>query len=218
MSAESSIAEMNSIEYLLSMVRDIEDILGGLSEEFDAYRNGNAARLYPRIRDLKNRVEDSKVMVMEYLTRTGEALLNARSYTTIAQALDRIAQLTDGAAYRLTLLEESRVGLDSSILNSIRELIEIAKRQVQLIRDSLDKLRLNPKKSVLNCNEISKLEASADELYRRTTFNLYKIYNNNILALMVGKEIIDFIEEISDSAKIIGEEIRFIALMKSASI
>ncbi|NAZ26653.1 MAG: DUF47 family protein [Thermogladius sp.] len=218
MSVEPSIAEMNSIDYLTALTRDVEDAVAVLEEAISAYASGsNVARVYPKLRELKNKAEEGKVMIMEYIMRVGEAFTNARSYIAVVQALDRIAQLSDGAGYRLLLLEESNIRLDKKIVDSIVELLKTARRQLALIRDSLEKLRLNPRKSISDSNEVSKLEAYADELYRNTAFNLYTIHGGNIVALMVGKEIVDFIEDICDSAKMIGEEIRFIALLKTAS-
>ncbi|MGC9182134.1 DUF47 family protein [Thermogladius sp. KZ2Tp1] len=218
MPAETSIAEMNSIDYLTMMVRDVEDVLAVLEEAVKAYAGGNSvSRVYPKIRDLKNKVEEGKVLILEYLMRLGEALMNARSYIAVAQGLDKIAQLSDGAGYRLMLLEENNIRLDNKIVDSVVELVKTARKQMLLVRDSLEKLRLNPRKSLSNCSEVSKLEALADETYRNTTFSLYTLHSGNIVALMVGKEIVDFVEDICDFAKLIGEEIRFLALLKTAS-
>lgn len=217
MESEWSIAETNSIDYIAALARSVGDVLALLGDAWRAYYSSRgASKVYPKVREAKNKVEGDKTMIMEYLTRLGDVMLNARSYLAVVQYLDRVAQLADGAAYRLSLLEKSNITLNDAIGRGIAELLDIAQKQLSLVADALEKLRVNPKKSLANSSEISKLEALADDVYRTTTFELYTGHSGSISALMLGKELLDFVEEICDSLRAAGEELRFLALMKAA--
>ncbi|MEZ0394070.1 MAG: DUF47 family protein [Desulfurococcaceae archaeon] len=215
---ESAIAELNSIDYIIALARSLADSLTLFREllKYAANDIQHVDKLYERLRDVKNKVEEERLNVMDYLVRVEVAMRNARGYINIVNDIERTAQLLDGAGYRLGMLAKQLGPLEGEVLKLVEGFVDTLQRQLDFIIDAVDKLRSNPRRSIVGSNEVDKLEESADAMYRQAMFELYRKYSNDIFKLMATKDLLEFLEDACDALKRVGEEIRFIALMRTA--
>lgn len=212
---DESIAEMNIYENLVNLARLGEDVLRVFNNIVYSLKTENdLSKVYNKIRDPKARVEENKILFMEYLARLGEMIMYKQNYASIALDIERLTQLLDGASYRLSLLKSKNLDIDNEIYRYIEEMKKTVDRQYECFLNGLRKIRSEPKKTLLEVSEITKLENTMDELYREATLKIYMKFSDNILLLMMLKDIFDFIENASDLLKSMGEELRYLALHK----
>ncbi|MEM4751188.1 MAG: DUF47 family protein, partial [Desulfurococcaceae archaeon] len=65
-------------------------------------------------------------------------------------------------------------------------------------------------------NVVFKIEEEIDTMFRKSLFDIYTRYSGYITALLILKDIFEHLEDISDFLKNVGEEIRYLALARSA--
>jgi uncharacterized protein Yka (UPF0111/DUF47 family) len=213
---EDSIAEMNIHESLVNLISMAEDALKIFNEIVDNLlsRDIDLVRLYNRILEPKEKIEESRVMFMEYLIRLSETLSYRQNYASIALDIEKFVQHLDGIAYRLALLRREGIEIDDKLYGYIDALRKTIREQFASIVEGLKIMKTEPRKTLQYVENISKLEGQADEMYREATYNIYTRYSNNTLLLMMMKDILDFMEDTSDLLKSIGEELRYLALHK----
>ena len=211
-----SIAEMNIHENLVNLASIVEDTLRIFNDVVNnlTKENVDLKKLYERILVPKNRVEENKIIFMEYLVRLGETIAYKQSYASIALGLERLAQYLDGASYRLVLLKKEDEFLNNDLYKYIDGLRKVINEQFNNLYQGLKKLRVEPKKTISLVNEISKLENRADEIYREATYTIYTKLSGKTLLLMMMRDVLDFMENSSDLLRSLGEELRYLALHK----
>lgn len=215
-----SLAEMTIKEYILSLTRILEDELKLLNGMFTSWaatssKADDLNKAYERIRSIKGDGENVKVMIMEYLVKNSEVLMYSGRYMEIVRSLDRIIQHTDGLAYRFLLLIENNIRVEPSIIKTLVEMNEQSIKQLKKLMEAINILSVNPKRSLDHINEVINAEDIVDSMYRKLVFEIYQKLAGYVPALMVLKDIAEFQEEICDLLKDIGEELRYLALVRS---
>jgi len=212
---DDSLAEMHIHENLLNLARLADPVFRVFNEVVANLREDkDISRIYMKINEPKNRVEETRVMFMEYLIRLGETITHKHSYINLALGIDRATQLLDGASYRLSLFRTKGYIMDDELYDLVAEFASTIVTQYNSFVEALDKLRSDPKKALISIKEVVQLENKADELYRHITFTLYSKYADQIVPLMILKDAIEFIENTADTIKFIGEELRYLALYR----
>lgn len=214
-----SLVEMTAIEQLTNMCRIVRDELDLLDVMLKNYRENTEVpieKVYEKIRATKNRGEDMVILIMEYLTRSSEIVMYSSSYMNMVKILDKVVQQIDAVAYRLLLACESKILLDENVLETFMKMVDLEKSQLNSIENALAKIRLSPKKVLEELNTVFKIEEEIDLMFRKSLFDVYARYSGYITALLILKDIFEHLEDISDFLKNIGEEIRYLALARSA--
>lgn len=210
---QDTLAEIHVYENMINLLNQADDVIKAFNNIISNLLSGQEFdKLYNKIHAPKIRVEENRLMLMEYLIRLGETLPNRQSYVSIALGIDKLVQLIDGASYRLTLLRMKGYSIDQEVYKQLKELASIIIAQYNSLKEGLNKLKSYPKKTISHVRDITRLENKADELYRNLTFTIYTKYENKIVPLMVLKDAIDFLENAADLLKTLGEELRFLAL------
>ncbi len=211
-----SIAEMNIHESLVNLAEIASDVVRVFNSIVENLaKDTDLKKLYNKLLEPKSRVEENKILFMEYLVRLGDTIAYKQSYASIALGIERLTQYLDGASYRLMILKSEAHSLDDEIHGYIEELKNVLNEQFQNLYSGLKRLRSDPKKTLHHVNDVTKLENRADEIYRNATYTLYTRLSNNILLLMMLKDIFDFMENASDLMRSLGEELRYLALHKT---
>ncbi len=210
-----SIAEMNLFESLSSLANLDKNALMDLRSFIENIGKVDVEKIrsmYMRLRSDKQQVEETKTLVMEYLVRLGEGLNMKDLYASIALGLDRIVQLIDGASYRLYMYVANGYRLDDDLYNDLKNFIETLIKEYSAFHQGLDKLRVEPKMTIKEMEQVIKLEEDLDRLYRSYELKMFKKLADNVPALMLLKDAIDFIESIADVVKESAETLRYLAL------
>ncbi len=214
-----SIAEMHVFEELNNLARMSYDTLRDFREFVDVLINNGdqvIAKAYEKLRSRKHRVEENKVMVMEYLVRLGRALEEKDMYASIALSLDKTVQKIDGAAYRLYMFIANKYSFDNELHSCVSKFVEKLLEEYNMFYDGLNLLRSNPRRCIKNMEQVVKLEEELDKIYRSSELELFKKLADNIPALMIMKDAMDFIEDVADIIKEAGETLRYLALHRAA--
>ncbi|MEM4020645.1 MAG: DUF47 domain-containing protein [Desulfurococcaceae archaeon] len=215
----TSLVELTVTEHMVNICRVIKDELVNLITLFrlqgsqDDYK-----KLYEKIREIKNRGEEMKILLMEYLVKSSEIMMYSRSYIEIVRSLERIIQHIDGVAYRYLLIVESRIIIGQDTIDKLLNMIDMIMKQLDAVESSIDKIRISPRKALETLDHVIKIEEDVDNMFRRNIFEIYSKYSGYITALMILKDLVEYIEEISDIMRIVGEELRYLALVKTSSL
>ncbi|MEM0003969.1 MAG: DUF47 family protein [Desulfurococcaceae archaeon] len=216
-----SLVEMTAIEHIVNMCRIVRDEMSELNLMLKVYQEGKGGgdlgKIYEKVRNIKNKGEELVVLIMEYLIKSSEVVFYSSSFINIIRTLDRVLQQIDGVAYRVYLAHENKVLLDKDVLDTFINIIEIEKKQVQDLEDAFMKIRLSPKAVLGIISSVFETEENIDTIYRKSLFEIYARYSGYITALLILKDIFEHLEEISDFLKNVGEEVRYLAIARSAT-
>ncbi len=213
--SNDTLAEMHIHENLVNLLRQSDEIVKVFVEVVEGLQEDkDFEKIYNKIHVPKKRIEENRIMFMEYLIRLGETLRNRQNYIALANGIEKFIQLLDGATYRLSLFRRKGYHADNEIYNMLKELATTIVSEYRSIYDGLTRLKTDPKKALISIRDLSKLENKADELYRELTFTIYSKYQNQIVPLMVLKDAIEFMENTADLLKSMGEELRYLALCR----
>lgn len=214
-----SLAEMTTKEYLVNIMATIEDELklfrSILMTRVELLKSSELSKHYEKIREIKNRSEELKNQIMEYLVRNSEILMYSGRYIEIVRTLDRIAQHVDGLAYRYVLLIENGLQVDSTILKTLAEMNEQSLYQLRNLVDALNILPVNARKALEYLENVVRAEDIVDSMFRKAVFEIYQKLSGQVPALMMTKDIVEYQEEVCDLLKEIGEEIRYLVLVRT---
>ncbi|MCD6196188.1 MAG: DUF47 domain-containing protein [Staphylothermus sp.] len=213
--SNDTLAEMHIHENLVNLLRQSDEIVKVFVEVVEGLQEDkDFEKIYNKIHVPKTRIEENRIMFMEYLIRLGDTLRNRQNYIALANGIEKFIQLLDGATYRLSLFRRKGYHADNEIYNMLKELATTIVSEYRSIYDGLTRLKTDPKKALISIRDLSKLENKADELYRELTFTIYSKYQNQIVPLMVLKDAIEFMENTADLLKSMGEELRYLALYR----
>lgn len=214
-----SLAEMTTKEYLVNIMTTIEDELKLfrtiLLTRVELLKSSELSKHYEKIREIKNRSEELKNQIMEYLVKNSEILMYSGRYIEIVRTLDRIAQHIDGLAYRYVLLVENGFQIDSTILKTLAEMNEQSLYQLRNLVDALNILSANARKAIEYLENVVRAEDIVDSMFRKAVFEIYQKLSGQVPALMMTKDIVEYQEEVCDLLKEIGEEIRYLVLVRT---
>ncbi len=217
-STEFTLAEVSLAEQLLVLARNVSDALRDsiasinefLNNEIDAVKQRSS-----KVRGYKNGAERIKDRIVEYLARLGISLPLRDIYRQLALQLDRIAQNSDAIAYRLTVVTsrgENR--FSNRFAAGLREMGELVLREYESLLNSIRLLQENPRRSIEEARKVVLLEDEVDQRYRRLEVEVLEELKDDIIKLMIMREIIDLVEDTADVIKDTAENILFLALYK----
>jgi hypothetical protein len=214
--ADETLAEMHLNEYLLNMTTIVNDALRVFDEAVGHMKDKDLDydRIYNRILEPKRKIEENRLMFLEYLIRLSEGLPYREYYASIARGLERFVQLLDGAVYRISLFKRNGSTLEENLLELLTQFASTVKLMHKTFTEALEKLKIDPKKSLVKITEVYSLENKADEQYRRLEYEIYSKLSRDITGLMILRDAIDFMEDACDTVKDTGEELRYLALSK----
>lgn len=214
-----SLVELTMIEQIANLCRVTRDELDALKDMLSIYDKQMEAldmkRNYERVRSIKTRGEELKILTMEYFVKSRELVMHASSYGHTVQILDKIIQTIDGTAYRILLSYENNIKIDKDIMETFINIIELEKKQLNILENSISRLRLAPKKVFEELKEVFDIEETIDTVFRKSLLDIYTKYPGYIPAILLLKDIFEHLEDISDSLKNVGEELRYLALVKT---
>lgn len=216
---KGSLVELTTLEQITNMCRIIQDEISAIKDmlaEYNSIREEELSKLYERVRSTKNRGEELKVLLLEYLVRSAEIAMYSSNYVNIIKSLDKAIQQLDGAAYRILLARENKVILRDETTSVFQKILDLEKRQIQHLENSVSRLSISPKTSLEELNMVFKIEEEIDMMFRKELVDIYNKYSGYITALLVLKDVLEHIEDSSDFIKTAGEEVRYLALVRLA--
>ncbi len=217
MRRKASLAEESLNEQMLGLARMVSRAVIMLREVVEALAAGDTEKLrelHSRIEQVKEQVESMKEDALGYLARLGDLLTTASLYRNVFMMLTRVAQVSEGIAYRAYLVSSNSDTRSGTVNELLARLAEAIRREFDHLESAIQNLPSSPKRSYEEAQIILSIEDEVDELYRKLSFTLYKEMSNDIVALMLMRDISDMVEDIADYIRDAGEEVKFLALRK----
>lgn len=217
---QRSLAEENLNEQLLGMIRIVRkpvtmvhDLVAKMMEGKDS----ELKQLYDEIKSVKENVENMKEDTLTYLARLGNILFTSNLYRDLFLGITRAAQIAEGIAYRVYLLTSNAGKIDSEpIMKNLTEMTNKIRNEYAILENAAEVLTTNPKKSYEITQNVSSIEDEIDALYRKLAYMLYRELKQDLVTLMLMRDIIDMIEELADTLRDVAEDIKFLALFQAA--
>lgn len=214
---KQTLAEMNLIEQIVNLARQVEDTLREAHMIIGSYIRGQfevVKAKYERVELLKNTSEELKAKAIEYLVRVTPGLVNKDIYKAIILALDRVAQSMDAAVYRAKILAIRHKEVKESLGESLTELLQHLTKEYSEVVSGIRMLAVNPQNVLKHVNEALKVEETIDGMYRDLEIKVYDELSDDIPALMITKELVDILETCADLIREVAENLRYLALHK----
>ncbi|HDD26544.1 MAG TPA: hypothetical protein ENF75_05605 [Acidilobales archaeon] len=213
-----TIAEMNLIETIRNILRDLTTPVREFNDAIIDFEEGRYEAVkvrYARVRNRKNEIEDNVIKSTEYMIRVGPGLLFKDIYANILSALNAAAERVEAFMYRLYLLTTfDKIRFGDEIVSNVQEMIKIVLQQIESADIMLTYVASNPKRAVNEYLKSVKLEDTLDDVYRAVSISVLKAFTTNVAVLMLVKEMIDKIEDLGDILKSIATQLHYIALHK----
>ncbi len=217
---QRSLAEENLNEQLLGMIRTVRKPVTMVHDLVAKMIEGNDSelkQLYSEIKNAKENVENMKEDVLTYLARLGNILFTSNLYRDLFLGITRAAQIAEGIAYRIYLLTSNTGKIDNEpIMRNLTEMTSRIHNEYSILENAAEVLTTNPKKSYEITQNVSSIEDEIDTLYRKLVYMLYSELKQDLVTLMLMRDIVDMIEELADTLRDVAEDIKFLALFQAA--
>ncbi len=215
-----SLAESSLSEHLFGLAREVEDLVTQLPNVVSYLVEGDTSSmqsLYMKIRGEKDRVELMKDEALYYLARIGTLLLTTNIYKDSFIALARVATNIDGMAYRAMLvLENGFLRLPPMITTSLQDIVRVFVDQYRSLSYSIRLLHESPDKAYESTAKVFNLEEEIDQQYRQLSLNVYKAFKNEVVALLLLKDLTEMLEDTADLVRDVAENVRFLSLYRAS--
>jgi len=214
---ESSIAEMNLSEQLQKILSTVDSERKRVEEIILNMREGKyelMKRGYEYVKQLKDEAQKLREGAMEYVVRVSPALLTKELYIYSLSHLDRLIQIIDSIAYRLSILAESGIELDGGTKEWI---IEMSSKSLGMVADLFQESKLlsTNARMIIEVHEgINSREEEIDQIYRGLVLEIIRKYSKDVFSLMLLKEIVDLVEDLADIIREASHDFKYLALYK----
>ncbi len=212
-----SIAEMNLIEQLTKIIDPIEreaSRLLEMSKSLVEGKNELVKKAYEYIRKTKEEAQNLKETTMEYIVRLTPSLINKEIYIMALSHLDKLSQLIDEIAYKMTLVARMNIEIDRGLGDKIDSMISKMYNMVKDLQQESKQLGVNPRKALAYHDEICSGESEIDEAYREAEISTVNSSALGCLEKMVLKELIETIENTADTIRDASYDFKYLALYR----
>lgn len=211
-----SIANITLEEKLQQITVKLIDETRALYEFLTIDNNSiNPMQIYAKINGIKDSVENEKYLTGEYIIKVREGLDYVDLYIDILNNLEKIAQNIDAATYRLSVLLTRSSKIDSVMHGLIVVMCEKILASLTHLIESIKTLSSNAKKSIESARNILKLEEDVDDLYRNIELKLFEKPHDDLVYVMLMKDIADRLEDSEDLIRDSANSITYIAFSRT---
>lgn len=210
-----SLAEESLGEQMRGVARTVSKTVSIISDAIDAFLmndNNKLKDLTSQSRRLKELAESMKEDALTYLARLGNLLLTNALYRSAFLKLTRIAQQSEGLVYRLYVMSSNSIQVTKDIRELLAEFANHIVKEYEKLETSIEHLTSNPKKSYEEAHKILSIEESADDIYRKLTFQIYKKASSNMIGVLLLRDVAEMLEDIADLIRDTSEDVKFLAL------
>lgn len=196
------------IRKVLDAVRELTNMVSDFSE---SNRKDMGDHL-SKIKKLKEEAVEQKRLLLEELARSGMLLLNREDFLRLAVQIGEIADLCEGAAHRLTYISNKKdLKINDDIKTSMFNLSRNVLKTVTNLRETIFSLAYNRQRALDSAKNVELAEYAVDELFRETEV---KIIDSKMecSAIIILKDLAQFLEDIADKAEDALDSTRILAL------
>ena len=204
---------------ILNLVQDqIRVVLEGyrtLLDMLENFLNGEKPKtleeLYEKILKNDERAKEMNRIIEREISNVGALLTSRENFIRLTSEIDRIADITEGAAFRLLNLSRMKTKLGKDVRKNFMELGNAVLSTLLSVREALLATTLNSSSLMEKIKETEANEKRADEIYRTLDLDILKS-NLQIGQLLLCREVAEMIEDISDHAERVADILRALAV------
>lgn len=205
---------------ILTLLQDqVRVVLEGykiLLDMLEKFVNGEKTsvieELYQRILKNDERAKEANRAVEREITNVGALLTSLENFIRLTSEIDRIADITEGAAFRILNLSRMNTRLGKVISGLFMNLGEAVLSTLTSMREALLATTLDSSTLQAKIRETEQNEKRCDDLYRGLDVELLKS-DLKIPQLLLCREVAEMVEDISDHAERIVEILRALSVV-----
>lgn len=213
-----SIAEESLLEQLINMSRAATtslDIMKSLFNQGDRVPSlSDIQQAHEKVKDIKARVEAMKDSSLNYLARIGNVIPHTNAYRDAILFVAKIVQYIESVIHRLYIATFNGLKPSPAVDAGLRKLASSVGEEYNYLESSLSMLQTNPRNSFDTVQLVSAYEDKIDSIYRELTLQIYNTMKDDIISLLIHRDIAEALEELADAVRDLGESIKIIALYR----
>lgn len=207
------IAILNLIQDQVRVVLDGYRLLLNMLEQFLKGEQANIVEeFYQKILKNDEKAKEMNRLVEREISRVGAILTSRENFVRLTLEVDRIADITEGAAFRIMNLSRMKTKLGKDTCKLFLTLGEAVLATLNSMRQALLATTMNSASLSEKIAETEVNEKKADEIYRQLDLEILKS-NMQIAQLLLCREIAEMIEDISDHAERITDILRTLTII-----
>lgn len=206
-------ARRRTLAVLQDEVRTVLDAARDLLVAFDFFLEKDSDGLNSTIEKIRKSEDDTESLrrnLTRELGEIGTMLMNREDILRTSYAIEDIAGYISGTAIRFQyispkILKKSKLDIEC------KELISLSIESVNQLNKVVHTLSLNPLKALEMSSEVQKIERTVDQKYRTLLGRIFKEIDS-FKDLLILKDIIEEIEDLSDKCLTASDSITIVAL------
>ncbi len=163
-----------------------------------------------KIRKSEDDIESLRKTLLKELGETGNTLVNREDLLRTSYDIEAIGGYISGTTLRFKRISPKilkKTGLDKDI----KELIDLSIESIEYLNQVFQTLAIDPSKALEMASEVQKVEQTVDHKYRSLIAKIFKEVNS-IKDLLILKDIVEEIEELTDKCLDATDSITIVAL------
>ena len=205
---------------ILNLIQDqVRVVLEGyrtLLDMLEQFLKGEKAKnieeIYEKILKNDEKAKEMNRLVEREISNVGALLTSRENFVRLTLEIDRIADITEGAAFRLVNLSKMKTKLNKETCKLFMELGEAVLETLVSMRQALLATTLNSSSLNEKIKETEIREKHTDEIYRKLDLELLKS-KLQISQLLLCREVAEMIEDISDHAERVADVLRALTVI-----
>lgn len=194
---------------VLDIVRKTTLMLEMISKESDVRKLEEA---YQEILKIDEAARTSRIVIEKEVTDIGAILTNREDFIRLVNCIDKIADISEGVAFRIVGLVKSKMKIDKDIVAELVKLADLVLQSVTKLREALLAVTLNSETFFQKVKETEEAERKVDELYRNIDLTLL-MSDMRVGQLLLIREIVSMFEDIADKAEEAVEDLRVLSFV-----
>lgn len=163
-----------------------------------------------QISSIEEEVENLRRKITREVADVGGLIMNRENLLNTAYTMDEIAGYITGIAFKLSNIKPTTLK-NAKLDGDIAELIELVVDEVYKLNEIVRGLNTNAANAIELAQETQKIEREIDKKYRMATVKALEEITN-IKELMLVKDVIQGIEEMSDKCQQVSDSFILLAL------
>jgi uncharacterized protein len=214
----------DEVRRVLDSARDLGQLFSFLAKADQA----SVASTLEKIRKAEEDAEQLRRMLTRELAEIGTMMINREDFLRTAYNVEEMSGYIAGVAFKLSQVKFGAIGgskaasassskagsAASSIVEGLRELIDMSVESVQRLNEVVRALAINPIHAIDLSNSVQKLERQVDEKYRMLTVKVLNemAEKSPIKEVLLLKDAIEGIEDLVDNCLEATDSITILAL------
>jgi len=198
-------------DQMRKVVDGYRTLLNMLEDFTNGAKTGKLEEYYNKILKNDESAKETSLMIEREINSVGALLTDREGYIRLMTEIDRVSDITEGAAFRLLSLSKMKAKFGKSLNQKFLQLGETVLTALLRAREALLASTLDEATFHQKIKEAEEYEKKADELYRIIDLELLQS-NLKIAPLLLSREVVEMIEDIADRAERIVDILRAISL------